>query len=321
MSYRLRPGEPVEHEVRRIAVEQIDRALADLDACDLHDAVHQLRKRCKKLRGLLRLVRPALAGERYARENAAIRDAQRELSDLRDARVRLETLDALLDAFVGEVDPAPFAVVRDALRERCERSVAAASGGAAELDARLTRCRDALSLVRDRVSDWRLEGEGFEAVRGGVGKPYRRARRALERVREDPSAAAFHEWRKRAKYHLYHVRLLRPCWHEALGARRDAVDRLADRLGDAHDLAVLLDHLRDDPVEAVDASTLQALEGLAATRRAALRGDALGVGRRLFAVKPGAFLDGLGTWFEVAWEDDPVGPRALGDLAPRPGVH
>ena len=48
--------------------------------------VHDVRKRCKKVRGLLRLVRPGL-GPDYRRANADVRDAARELSSLRDAHV------------------------------------------------------------------------------------------------------------------------------------------------------------------------------------------------------------------------------------------
>jgi hypothetical protein len=64
MSYHLKRSDgPVQDGVRRIAVDQIDAAIAELDdkALDVHETVHQIRKRCKKLRGLIRLVRPAFA--------------------------------------------------------------------------------------------------------------------------------------------------------------------------------------------------------------------------------------------------------------------
>ena len=76
MAYRIRTkDDDVEQAVRRIACEQIDRALAEIDddGLDFARKVHQVRKRCKKLRGLVRLVRPAL--DAYGRENAAFRDA------------------------------------------------------------------------------------------------------------------------------------------------------------------------------------------------------------------------------------------------------
>ncbi|MEZ4569166.1 MAG: hypothetical protein R2849_02320 [Thermomicrobiales bacterium] len=62
MAYRLEPDEALDVGVRRIATEQVEKALAELDDSDLdrHATVHQVRKRCKKIRGLLRLVRPGL---------------------------------------------------------------------------------------------------------------------------------------------------------------------------------------------------------------------------------------------------------------------
>lgn len=63
MSYHLEIGESIEKGIKRIAHEQLDSAIDELtdDKLDPHDVVHQVRKRCKKLRGLLRLVRLSLA--------------------------------------------------------------------------------------------------------------------------------------------------------------------------------------------------------------------------------------------------------------------
>ena len=62
MGYHLRKHEDVQEGVRRIAAEQIRKGMGEIDDCtiDRHEVVHLLRKRCKKVRGLLRLVRPLL---------------------------------------------------------------------------------------------------------------------------------------------------------------------------------------------------------------------------------------------------------------------
>jgi inorganic triphosphatase YgiF len=61
MPFRLRRKKTVQKSVRRIALEQIDKAIREVldDNVNRHEAVHQVRKRCKKLRGLIRLVRPS----------------------------------------------------------------------------------------------------------------------------------------------------------------------------------------------------------------------------------------------------------------------
>ena len=66
MSYRIRPHATVRTNVRRLVRRELARALAALDdpgALGLQETVHDVRKRCKKLRGVLRLTRPGLRRE------------------------------------------------------------------------------------------------------------------------------------------------------------------------------------------------------------------------------------------------------------------
>src|SRR2546430_1303607 len=80
----------------RVARGRIRHALGQLD--DGHDpdkAVHEARKDMKKLRALVRLMRPELGGKAYRRENARFREVARSLSGVRDAKAMLEALDAL----------------------------------------------------------------------------------------------------------------------------------------------------------------------------------------------------------------------------------
>lgn len=82
--YKFDPrGGTVEQRFRAIAIDQLDEALADLDQPDSEDrsVVHEARRRCKRLRGLLRV-----GFSNYALENAEIRSAATMLSHLRDAK-------------------------------------------------------------------------------------------------------------------------------------------------------------------------------------------------------------------------------------------
>jgi CHAD domain-containing protein len=279
MGYHFEVGESFRDGVRRIAREQIDAALIDLEADDRHQAVHEFRKRCKKIRALVRLVRPAF-GDGYRRENDWFRDAARRLSDLRDATSRIETTDALAARFQGQVDRAMFASIREEwVRQRDE------AARARDLDRRVERCREALVLARDRVDDWKLDRRGFEAVGGGFGKTYRRARRAMARAYETTTTEALHQWRKRVKYHRYHVDLLRDAWRPVLDPWREQLHALTDRLGDDHDLAVFLETLeRSQGFDGAASPT--ALSALVVRRRAELQAEARPLGERLFAESP-----------------------------------
>lgn len=87
MAYRIETDEPVGVAIRRIGREQTQKALDDLANADKPTAwrIHRLRKRCKGIRALVRLVRPGFA--EYKAANSRFRDIARELSGERDARI------------------------------------------------------------------------------------------------------------------------------------------------------------------------------------------------------------------------------------------
>jgi CHAD domain len=63
--------------MRRIARGQLDAGIEELEGQPnrkLDEAVHETRKRLKRLRASLRLERCAIGDETYSRENAAFRD-------------------------------------------------------------------------------------------------------------------------------------------------------------------------------------------------------------------------------------------------------
>ncbi|MEX2473331.1 MAG: CHAD domain-containing protein, partial [Gemmatimonadota bacterium] len=84
MSYALQPDESLPSGLRRIADEQVGKALDSLaSAADSREeaaaGIHDARKRFKKVRAVLRLVRKELGSDRYHGENEAFRDAGRLL--------------------------------------------------------------------------------------------------------------------------------------------------------------------------------------------------------------------------------------------------
>src|SRR4030095_9789335 len=282
MSFRMLEGESVPDGVRRIAREQIDAAIAEISDRTLPEAekIHQVRKRCKKLRALLRLVRPGL-GEFYAAENAFFRDAARLLSPLRDAQSVLDAYDALMARFHREVARRALAPTRRQLAQRKSRRAREVT----DLDERLDRVRGLMEDARERVGAWPIEVTGPDAWRDGFEQTYRQARRAMAQAYDSPTTEHFHEWRKGVKYHWYHTRLLRPLWTKALGARAEAADALGEMLGDHHDLAVLRATLLEELHEADGRQQVDRLVELILRRRAELEAEAKPLGERLCAEK------------------------------------
>lgn len=321
MGYRFLHDESVAAGFRRIADEQLDSAVADLDDVvhtDPPEAVHDCRKRCKKLRGLVRAVRPAIGDERYHAVNDAARDAARALSTLRDATALQATYGRLLAA------SAPPEAERAEVIDRVAELLA---GRRAAVEADLTADHPAIGQARrlldtgriavddavralddadvDRADDWELLGPGIRTT-------YRRGRRAMAAAIDDPSGERFHEWRKRVKYGWYHVRLVESAAPDLLGQRADLLHDLGDALGDAHDMVVLSSWLRSDDADLARLPDLTPVLTVVDSARSMLEASAVSHGRAVFAERPGHHDRRLGEYWR-SWRIHGPHPT-LGDL-------
>jgi CHAD domain-containing protein len=292
--YRLRKKESLGEGMRRIALGRLDHALDELrGGGERATAVHEARKDLKKLRAVLRLVRGELGDERYSEQNTRFRDLGRKLSEARDAQVRLETLDELMEKSGDGLDSSRVNEFRKALEaERKEQAEA--------IDDRLLEeVAVALETEREAIAAWPIEGEDWSIVGPGLRRVYRRGRKSFEAVVEEPSTQNLHEWRKRAKDLWYAHRILKPTWPQVMDGLTDEADELSNLLGDDHDLAVLAATARER-AGAFDGDGLELLLEAVDERRAELQGDAIPLGHRLYADKPGAFANRSESWWR-AW--------------------
>ncbi|CAN5528700.1 CHAD domain-containing protein [soil metagenome] len=295
MAYRLEATEPVQDGIRRIASEQVSKAIGEIDDENLddHETVHQVRKRCKKARGLLRLVRPGL-GKTYSRQNRKFRDAARSLSPIRDAEAVIGTFDELIEIYGDLIDQRRFRSIRTAFEHR--RSEVE---GEFAIDEQLAEFRGFCEDQLVAIDEWELDGDGAPAIVGGLVKTYARGYSEFEEALDSTTSEAFHEWRKRVKYHWYHMRILRDVWPPVVRARRDELDRLSDILGDEHDLAVMQELIAPDPCAFAGYRTIQALFGLIERRRVELQHRTKVLGERVYAEDPAHFESRFKTYLEV----------------------
>jgi len=309
MAYRLEPEESVPESLSRCAREQLDRAVQELEeridsepvAC-----VHTARKALKKERALLRVARGTLPRKQRERENAALREAARGLSGARDADVMIQTLDQLSERYAGQLPESTFEAFRQRLdRERqSERNRIAGSSAVAA-------AAEDLRAARMRVEDWKLERGGWRVLESGLVRSYSRGCRAFVQARSEPSLENLHQWRKRVKDLWYQLRLLAPVAGPAVRGQVKEAHRLADLLGDDHDLGVLRQTIRRlAPDLAVDHD---ALIGLVDHRRDQLQTEARYVGERLYAETPKAF----GRRIACCWNAGRAQARAAQSQQPR----
>lgn len=302
MSFNLVAAESLPGSVRRIAREQIDQAIENLEnpGGDREGAVHDARKSCKKLRAVLRLVRDALGKKMYGRENACFRDAAKELAEVRDSTVLIETFDALRHWKGRALAARGFDEVRERLVER-HRKISHEMLDSAEA---VEGFSAALRQAGERISDWPLEKEGFDLIEEGLQRVYRRGREAMQLAEEAQSVESFHAWRKRVKYLWYHVRILFPVWPEDLGMLGDQLHHLSNLLGDDHDLAVLAETLQAEPLLRPTPKQTETLLAAISDRRNELEAEALRLGAYIYAEKPAAFVARLRVYWGL-WQKCP----------------
>jgi CHAD domain-containing protein len=299
MAYRFKRRESIPEGVRRVAGEEIDAAVADLapTAPDLHEGVHEARKRFKKIRAVLRLARSELGDEVYRRENVWYRDAGRRLSEARDAEAMIETFDKLRERYPGPFERRSFRAVRKELVRRRD----ALTEHADEFGRTVAEVRAELASARERIAEWNLDDPGFDAIAPGLRRIYRAGRRALARASEEASPENFHELRKRVKDLWYHVRLLRGVWPECMGALETELKALSDHLGDDHDLVVFEGHLGELEGSKFDRSDVDAMLEFARQRQEELRAAAMDLARRVHGEKPARFRDRMEAYW-TAWK-------------------
>lgn len=297
MAYRFKlKDRSVADGMRRIAGEQIEKALASAEARDRSDAIHDIRKRCKKLRGLVRLVRPVFDG--YAQENAGFRRLADSISAARDSKVMQDTCDQLTRDFADRIDRRALDSIRRqfALQRRAE----AGTYG----EARMRDVRDGLREARERVAMWNLSADGWDAIADGLRKTYQRACAASAQARSCPHSRNFHELRKRIKYHWYHCRLLENLWPDLMAASQRPARRLSDLLGDHHDLGLFIGKLEGDRRAFGDQRDVEVAIGLARERQARLEKAAWPMIDRLLAQQPKPLARQFGALWAVWRQED-----------------
>lgn len=289
MAYRFQARTALDADIRRIMREQIVKAIADLGfrEGDRHEAVHEARKRFKKLRGLLILARPAHAA--FARaETARYRDAARALSGTRDRTALIEALDELERHVGGEAETDAFAVVRTALE--LKREAAAETLG--DPEAVVAATIETLQEGQGRLDGFVVKPGAKRrraTVTAGLQANYARARRDLRAALRSGDSEAFHDLRKRIKYLAMHLKLLADVWPEALTPLERTADAVAEDLGRDHDYAVLRAEMEADPASFGAPADLAAVRARLDRHQEDLRAGAVEAVSRLLADKPKAF--------------------------------
>ena len=299
----LTHSEPDTRGLRRILRQRIVNAIDSLKAAKLTDRkVHAARKELKKARATLRLMQDSLSKAAYKQENAVLRDSARPLSEVRDGKAMLNALEALVDRYGAPARALPVDELKRILRRDRSDARTKFLNGAKGLKPVRAALRDAVRRNARQLD----ESDGWPVIGAGLKRSYRKGHKALAVAQADPSRENLHAWRKQTKYLWHQLQILRPLWPGLMDELANQTHKLANLLGDNHDLAVLREKAMEYEEKPADAAALSALIALIDRRRSELRGKAFVLGRRIYEESPKQFA----ARFRKYWHDWKTQPDA-----------
>jgi CHAD domain-containing protein len=289
----LQHDEPGLPGVRRMLQDWIAEAGESLGKKRVTDAnVHDARKQIKKARAVLRLLRDATGTIVYRRENTALRDAARPLGGARDSRALLVALDDLVERYAPATRSLQLDKFRSVLRKEqttARRTITVTL---------VNKQRRALREVSSRVDGWQMRGEEWEVIGGGLERIYRGGKRAMRTAASSRASEDLHEWRKQVKYLWHQLQVLEPSWPGLLGELAAQSHKLADHLGDDHDLAVLRQKIASN-AGVFETQDRDALVAMLDRRRKQLQDKAFKLGARIFQERPRRFSSRIGAYWRL----------------------
>jgi CYTH domain-containing protein/CHAD domain-containing protein len=281
--FHLKRSESVAQGLRRIVTEEIEAALAHLSRYEAtpDKAIHETRKSIKRLRALLRIMRPVL-GKVFADENETLGEVGRTLSTVRDAQALMETLDHLTVAYSEQLPPAGLPKLRQMLLNHKQAQAEQLAG-----KQQLPRLIATLQQTLKRAYSWPYKAMDIELLAEGVAHSVRRGRAQSAAAYDQPDDETFHTWRKRAKDLRYQLTLLQKLWPEVFAGYLESAKTVEELLGLDHNLVVLRDTLRNEDNSKEVNEESQQLLPLLDQEQQRIRHEAKFIGARLYSEKPG----------------------------------
>lgn len=289
MSFTIMVDKAVEKQVQKIVKTQIQKAIVESKHEDIETdkAVHQIRKRCKKLRGLLRMIRPILKDKKlYDEKNRAFKEIASGLSGARDSKVLGDTYAKIVKRYgldwqkYEEIASSIDAIKSETMSDE-------------EIESMLTQTRQELHSHLGDIHRYKIK-HTQDILDKGVQKGYKKARNLQNEAARSLKSGEFHQWRKWVKYHWYQMQMLQKNSGCLLNARVNRLKLLADVLGEEHDITVFKEYLHKESLayEEEFVSYLDKEQGY-------LRKVAFEMGEELFCASPKRFVKFLNAIFQL----------------------
>lgn len=303
----LQADEPLRTGLLRVAETLIQNAIDRLryPSCDLGGDIHFVRVMIKRLRALVRLIRPAISEMDFGRVNLGLKKAACRLSFARDSDVALQTLAKLGFSKPSERDAVASMLVNLSGNE-VHRS---------EVNKAMNQIKLDLEQARGDLGQIQISGSEWMAIGPGLRKVYRQCQKRMRRAFSEGNDESFHKWRIRAKNLFYELQMLRPVWPERLDKMIAGLNQLQEEIGADHDLVILKRSLKTPDTFDGDEKVAKFVSVLVEKSKK-IRRQLEPLGRSIFDQKSGEFVDNLGQhWSE--WRKPRMQVKELARSQPR----
>ncbi|MEM1307030.1 MAG: CHAD domain-containing protein [Pseudomonadota bacterium] len=300
----------------RSQIEKARHIIGDSDT-PFATRVLEVRKCSKRVRALLRLIRPGLDRSDWIAENVRWRDLARTLGVVRDQTVLVETLDALEALDERQANTRTLEACHAALLAHRSSLDGDAVGARAMIGlAQETLHRDTISALD--MAEAALDEVSFktltrETVALAYARSFRRGRDEMVAAFRVGDDAMFHDWRKRVQHHWRQSALLRDVWPEAMALRIETARALSKALGRDHDASLLVEVIEALPDDALRSEARADIVVDARLYQKGLRRRAKPIAYWLYAFEPDEMRTSVLMWWQAAlWSAD----MDLSDLYP-----
>jgi CHAD domain-containing protein len=238
-------GSPTAREVIHAAIARsVESHLLHLPIARVGEGtegVHQARVALRRLRSDLRTFSPLLDPIWAAALSAEVRWLGDRLGEVRDADVRIEVLNRVIDE-EPSIDERDAVALVEYLR--IERNQAHARLLEALDSARCAELLDGLvGAAADPRTAPQADDPSEENIPGLVDRPWRKLRKAVGRLGPRPTHAEIHRIRIKAKRCRYAAEAVEPAMGKPARRLAKAMKRIQNSLGDLNDAIVIRAHL------------------------------------------------------------------------------
>lgn len=299
LTFELKQKEHLAQGVKRLATLNINRALSLIKKKEDTDVmVHEVRKRLKELRGLIRLVRDDIGEKKYKKLNVKMRDAGRLISHLRDAKAYLETMQLLKEKYSDSLSKKPFDGVEKLLQTELDNLRKLVI----DQNESHLNIKETLEKIKPKVEQWPVGTHEFMTIAPGLSRVYGRGHKAMDKAFNSDEEEVWHLWRKRVKYLRYHTELLKMIWPPMMSQQLARLNELSDILGLEHDMATFSTQLKNMEEELPE-EELHLLNALVVEERVQYQKLAITLGKRLYAEDVNSFVQRMNGYWDATFEE------------------